>query len=69
MNSITIVEGQHSDNPRYMTTLMSKVKKVKSARSYSHIAAATDEKVRTRQPRVLKENATDNQMSEAGKSA
>ena len=68
MNSVTIVEGNQPGDPRYIATLMSDVKKVNSAWDHSRIAAATDEMIRTRQPQKLQEEASDKEMTEAGKS-
>lgn len=68
MNSVTIVEGAQPGDPRYIATLMSDVKKVNSAWDHSRIAAATDEMIRTRQPQKLQEEASDKEMTEAGKS-
>lgn len=68
MNSVTIVEGSQPGDPRYIAALMSDVKKVNSAWDHSRIAAATDEMIRTRQPQKLQEEASDKEMSEAGKS-
>jgi len=68
MNSVTIVEGNQPGDPRYIVTLMSDVKKVNSAWDHSRIAAATDEMIRTRQPQKLQEEASDKEMTEAGKS-
>jgi hypothetical protein len=68
MNSVTIVEGPQDTDPRYIVALMSDVKKVNSAWDHSRIGAATDEMVRSRQPQQLKEQASDKEISEAGKS-
>ena len=68
MNSVAIVEGPGAEDPRYIATLMSDVRKVNSAWDHSRIAAAVDEIVRTRQPQVLKEEASEKEINEAGKS-
>lgn len=68
MNSVAIVEGPTAEDPHYIATLMSDVRKVNSAWDHSRIAAAVDEIVRTRQPQVLKEEASEKEISEAGKS-
>jgi hypothetical protein len=68
MNSVTIVEGDQPGDPRYIAALMSDVKKVNSAWDHSRIAAAADEMIRTRQPQKLQEEASEKEMTEAGKS-
>lgn len=68
MNSLTIVEGADRAGPHYITALMSNVLKYNSAWDHSRIAAAVHETIRTNVPQALRENVTDKEMQDAGRS-
>lgn len=76
MNSVAIVEtpAQHSqeqrspEQKRYLVVMFSNVLKVNSAWDHSRVGAAIDEVVRTRKPAAVKDQATPDQLREAGKS-
>ena len=68
MNSVSIVESKENTEPKYIATLMSNVFLVNSAWDHSRIGAATDEMVKTRKPQNLKENASQTEIIESGKS-
>ncbi len=76
MNSIAIVESkveskaesEEANSAKYIAALMSNVFGVNSAWDHSRIGAATDAMVTTRKPQTLKENASQQEISESGKS-
>ncbi len=68
MNSVASVQGRTTDEPAYITTLMSNVLRVNSAWDHSRIAAAVHETIRTKKVQALRETATAKEMSEAGRS-
>jgi len=68
MNSVAVVEGIGESEPHYLVVLMSNVLKFNSAWDHSRIAAAVHETIRTKVPQALRENATEKEMSESGKS-
>ncbi len=68
MNSVAVVEGIGESEPHYMAVLMSNVLKFNSAWDHSRIAAAVHETLRTNVPQTLRENATEKEMSDSGKS-
>ena len=68
MNSVAIVESREHAEPKYIAALMSNVFLVNSAWDHSRIGAATDEMIKTRKPQALKENASNLEILESGKS-
>jgi hypothetical protein len=68
MNSVAVVEGIGESEPHYLAVLMSNVLKFNSAWDHSRIAAAVHETIRTNVPQALRENATEKEMSESGRS-
>lgn len=68
MNSVAIVEGKEPADPHYIVSLMSNVLKFNSAWDHSRIAAAVHETMLTNVPQRLRENASEAEMRDAGKS-
>jgi hypothetical protein len=68
MNSVAIVEGIGEAQPHYIAVLMSNVLKFNSAWDHSRIAAAVHETIRTHVPQTLRENASEKEMLDSGKS-
>jgi hypothetical protein len=68
MNSVALVQGHSTEDPAYITTLMSNVLRFNSAWDHSRIAAAVHETMRTKQAQALRESASAAEMIEAGKS-
>jgi hypothetical protein len=68
MNSVAVVEGNGEAEPHYLTVLMSNVLKFNSAWDHSRIAAAVHETIRTQVPQALRENASDKEMQDSGRS-
>ena len=71
MNSIAIVESPArpgEQQRRYLVALLSNVLKVNSAWDHSRIAAAVEEMVRTRSAAVIRDQATDRDLQNVGKS-
>lgn len=68
LNSVATIEGHAASDPHYIVALMSNVLKVNSAWDHSRIAAAVHAIVHTRKSQVLKETASDKEISDAGKS-
>ncbi len=68
MNSVAVVEGRNDGDPAYIAALMSNVLKFNSAWDHSRIAAAAHETLRTNQAQALRETASAEEISEAGKS-
>ena len=68
LNSVATIEGHAASDPHYSVALMSNVLKVNSAWDHSRIAAAVHAIVYTRKSQVLKETASDEDISNAGKS-
>ncbi len=68
MNSVASVEGLSTDEPVYISALMSNVLKFNSAWDHSRIAAAVHETIRTNTAQALRETASNAEMIEAGKS-
>lgn len=68
MNSVAIVEGVGEAEPHYIAVLMSNVLKFNSAWDHSRIAAAVHETIRTHVPQTLRENASEKEMQDSGKS-
>jgi hypothetical protein len=68
MNSVAVVEGSGETEPHYLAVLMSNVLKFNSAWDHSRIAAAVHETIRTNVPQTLRENASEKEMTDSGKS-
>ncbi len=68
MNSLAIVEGAGDNGPHYIATLMSNVLKFNSAWDHSRIAAAVHETIRTNVTQALRENVSEKEMQDAGRS-
>ena len=68
MNSVAVVEGPPDSRIHYIATLMSNVLKFNSAWDHSRIAAAVHETLRTNVLQSLRENASEKEMQDAGKS-
>jgi hypothetical protein len=68
MNSTAIVDGAGDGQPHYIAVLMSNVLKFNSAWDHSRIGAAVHETLRTRIPQTLRENASEKEMQDSGKS-
>lgn len=68
MNSVAIVEGTEPADPHYIVSLMSNVLRFNSAWDHSRIAAAVHETMLTNVPQRLRENASEAEMRDAGKS-
>jgi hypothetical protein len=68
MNSVAIVEGIGESQPHYIAVLMSNVLKFNSAWDHSRIAAAVHETIRTNVPQTLRENASEKEIQDSGKS-
>ena len=68
MNSVAIVETAGEPGTRYIATLMSNVLRFNSAWDHSRIAAAVHETIRTNVPQDLREQASDREILDSGKS-
>ncbi|NQV86805.1 MAG: hypothetical protein HQ492_06990 [Woeseiaceae bacterium] len=68
MNSVAVVEGIGESEPHYLAVLMSNVLKFNSAWDHSRIAAAVHETIRTNVPQTLREDASEKEMLDSGKS-
>jgi hypothetical protein len=68
MNSTAIVDGAGDGQPHYIAVLMSNDLKFNSAWDHSRIGAAVHETLRTRIPQTLRENASEKEMQDSGKS-
>lgn len=68
MNSVAIVEGLEQSQPHYIAALLSNVLKINSAWDHSRIAAAVHETIRTQVPQSLRENASQKEIQDSGKS-
>lgn len=68
MNSVAIVEGPAETDPHYISVLMSNVLRFNSAWDHSRIAAAVHETLRTNVSQSLRENATDAEKADSGRS-
>ena len=71
MNSVTLVEtpafpGEGEDQRRYISALMSDVRRTNSAWDHSRIGAAIDTMVRTRAAAAIKETASESEKRSAG---
>ena len=68
MNSVAAVEGPGPDDPTYLAALMSNVLRFNSAWDHSRIAAAVHETLKTNVPQALREDATEAEMTDSGRS-
>jgi hypothetical protein len=68
MNSVAVVEEAGAGQPHYIAVLMSNVLKFNSAWDHSRIGAAVHETIRTNAPQSLRENATEKEMQDSGRS-
>ncbi|MDH4048860.1 MAG: class A beta-lactamase-related serine hydrolase [Gammaproteobacteria bacterium] len=68
MNSVATVEGIGEGQPHYTAVLMSNVLRFNSAWDHSRIGAAVHETIRTSVPQTLRENASEKEMLDSGRS-
>jgi hypothetical protein len=68
MNSVAVVEDTGTGQPHYIAVLMSNVLKFNSAWDHSRIGAAVHETISTNVPQSLREDASEKEMLDSGKS-
>jgi hypothetical protein len=68
MNSVATIEVPEPSGPRYIAALMSNVLRFNSAWDHSRIAAATHAVVLTGRPQPLREKASQQEISDSGRS-